>query len=148
MLTSNHISKCSIQNRFQHFQGWGFHHLLESLFQCHLSVKKLFPISKLNILLHNLRPFLLVLSHISWRKGWPQPPFWELWRAIRSPLSLLFSRLNNPSSFNCSSSDLCSRPFTSFVALLMTHSFLISRDTLFLLFLNSGQNPWAVKMCS
>ncbi|KAK4823633.1 LOW QUALITY PROTEIN: hypothetical protein QYF61_004366 [Mycteria americana] len=43
-------------------------------------------------------------------------------RAIRSPLSLLFSRLNNPSSFSCSSSDFCSRPFTSFVALLWTRS--------------------------
>ncbi|KAK4824801.1 hypothetical protein QYF61_019469 [Mycteria americana] len=43
-------------------------------------------------------------------------------RAIRSPLSLLFSRLNNPSSLSCSSQDLCSRPFTSFVALLWTLS--------------------------
>ncbi|KAK4815510.1 LOW QUALITY PROTEIN: hypothetical protein QYF61_003068 [Mycteria americana] len=43
-------------------------------------------------------------------------------RAVRSPLSLLFSRLNNPSSLSRSSSDFCSRPFTSFVALLWTHS--------------------------
>ncbi|KAK4832035.1 hypothetical protein QYF61_020550 [Mycteria americana] len=43
-------------------------------------------------------------------------------RAIRSPLSLLFSRLNNPSSLSRSSQDFCSRPFTSFVALLWTRS--------------------------
>ncbi|KAK4810832.1 hypothetical protein QYF61_008804 [Mycteria americana] len=43
-------------------------------------------------------------------------------RAIRSPLSLRFSRLNNPSSLSRSSSDFCSRPFTSFVALLWTRS--------------------------
>ena len=30
----------------------------------------------------------------------PQPPFRELYRAIKSPLSLLFFRLNNPSSFS------------------------------------------------
>ncbi|KAK4818424.1 hypothetical protein QYF61_012958 [Mycteria americana] len=43
-------------------------------------------------------------------------------REIRSSLSLLFSRLNNPSSLSRSSSDLCSRAFTSFVALLWTRS--------------------------
>ncbi|CAM9606029.1 unnamed protein product, partial [Bubo scandiacus] len=41
---------------------------------------------------------------------------------MRSPLSLLFSRLNNPRSLSCSSYDMCSRPFTSFVALLWTRS--------------------------
>ncbi|KAK4832175.1 LOW QUALITY PROTEIN: hypothetical protein QYF61_020955 [Mycteria americana] len=46
----------------------------------------------------------------------------HLSRAIRSPLSLLFSRLNNPSSLSRSSEDFCSRPFTSFVALLWTRS--------------------------
>ena len=33
----------------------------------------------------------------------PQPPYRELQRAIMTPLSLLFSRLNNPSSLSCSS---------------------------------------------
>lgn len=33
-------------------------------------------------------------------------------------LSLLFSRLNTPSSLGCSSSDSCSRPFPSFIPLL------------------------------
>jgi len=42
--------------------------------------------------------------------------------AIRSPMSLLFSRLNNPSSFSHSPKGLCSRPLTSFVALLWTCS--------------------------
>jgi len=33
----------------------------------------------------------------------PQPPFRELQKDIRPLLSLLFSRLNNPSSLSCSS---------------------------------------------
>ncbi|KAK4815220.1 hypothetical protein QYF61_022867 [Mycteria americana] len=41
---------------------------------------------------------------------------------MRSPLSLLFSRLNNPSSLSHSPSALCSRPFPSSVALLWTRS--------------------------
>ena len=40
---------------------------------------------------------------------------------MRSPLSLLFSRINNPSSLSCSSQDWCSRPVTSLVALLWMH---------------------------
>ncbi|KAK4825067.1 hypothetical protein QYF61_023071 [Mycteria americana] len=41
---------------------------------------------------------------------------------MRSPLSLLFSRLNNPRSLSRSPSALCSRPFPSSVALLWTRS--------------------------
>ena len=41
---------------------------------------------------------------------------------MRSPLSLLFFRLNNLSSLSCSSSDLCSKPFTRFIVLLCTCS--------------------------
>ena len=43
----------------------------------------------------------------------PQPPFRSLQKAIRSPLSLLFFRLNNPSSLTRSPSDLCSRLLTA-----------------------------------
>ncbi|KAK4822326.1 hypothetical protein QYF61_013025 [Mycteria americana] len=41
---------------------------------------------------------------------------------MRSPLSLLFSRLNNPRALSRSPSALCSRPFPSSVALLWTRS--------------------------
>ncbi|KAK4832220.1 hypothetical protein QYF61_021067, partial [Mycteria americana] len=89
---------------------------LGSLFQCltTLSVNKFFLISNLNPPWCNLRPFPLVLSLVTWEKRptptWLQPPYRQLKRAGRFPLSLLFSRLNNPRS----SYDLCSRPFTSF----------------------------------
>uniref|UniRef100_A0A663MUR6 Glycosylphosphatidylinositol anchor attachment 1 n=1 Tax=Athene cunicularia TaxID=194338 RepID=A0A663MUR6_ATHCN len=46
----------------------------------------------------------------------------DLPRARRSPLSLLFSRLNPPSSPSRSPADLCSRPCPSSVALLWPHS--------------------------
>ncbi|KAK4831669.1 hypothetical protein QYF61_018636 [Mycteria americana] len=87
---------------------------LGSLFQCltTLSVKKFFLISSLNLPWCNLRPFPLVLSLVTWEKrptpALLQPPFREL--------------LNNPSSLSRSSQDLCSRPFTSFLALLWTRS--------------------------
>ena len=42
-----------------------------------------------------------------------QPPLRELDRVIRSPPSLLFSRLNSPSSLSCSPQDLCSRPLSA-----------------------------------
>ena len=62
---------------------------------------------------------------------------------MRSPLSLLFSRLNNPSSLSCSSQDLCSRPFISLVALLWT------RSSISVLFLNvpntEGKTPYLAK---
>ena len=48
---------------------------------------------------------------------------------MRSPLSLLFSRLNSPSSFSLSSQERCSSPLIIFVALLWTHS---NRSTSFL----------------
>ena len=50
------------------------------------------------------------------------PPFRQLQRAIRSPLSLLLSRLNTPSSPSCSSQDLCPSPFPSPAALPWTRS--------------------------
>ncbi|KAK4829053.1 hypothetical protein QYF61_001858 [Mycteria americana] len=101
---------------------------LGSLLQCLTtpSVNKFCLISNLNLPWCNFRPFPLVLSLVTWEKRLTptslQPPFRELYRAIRSLLGLLFSRLNNPSSLSCSSSSFCSRPFTSFVALLWTHS--------------------------
>ncbi|KAK4821803.1 hypothetical protein QYF61_003832 [Mycteria americana] len=85
---------------------------LGSLFQCltTLLVKKFFLISNLNLPWRNLRPFSLVLSLVTWEKR-PTPT------SLQPPF-----RLNNPSSLSCDSSDLCCRPFTSFIALLWTRS--------------------------
>ncbi|KAK4832903.1 hypothetical protein QYF61_026546 [Mycteria americana] len=46
--------------------------------------------------------------------------YWKA--AIRSPRSLLFSRLNNPNSLSQSAQERCSSPLIIFVALLWTHS--------------------------
>ncbi|KAK4816023.1 hypothetical protein QYF61_011013 [Mycteria americana] len=52
----------------------------------------------------------------------PLAPF-KYWKAaIRSPPSLLFSRLNNPNSLSLSSQERCSSPRIIFVALLWTCS--------------------------
>lgn len=76
---------------------------LGSLFQSltALSVKKFFIISNLNLTWWNVRQFALILSLVIWERRpthtvlWP--PFRQLQRVIRSLLSLIFSRLNNPS---------------------------------------------------
>ena len=55
---------------------------------------KFFLTSNLNLPRHNLKPFPLVLSLVTQEKrltlSSPQPPFRQLKRAIRSPLSLSF----------------------------------------------------------
>jgi len=60
----------------------------------------------------NLRLFPLILSLVTWEKRLTptmlQPPFEYLYRAIRSSLSLLFSRLNKPSPLSHSSYNLFS----------------------------------------
>ncbi|KAK4832683.1 hypothetical protein QYF61_025144 [Mycteria americana] len=93
---------------------------LGSLFQCLITLlmKKFFMISSLNLPWCNLSRFLLSYHLLLRRRNKTHLSTPSFQRAIRSPLSLLFSRLNNPSSLSHSSSDLCSRPFTSFVALL------------------------------
>ena len=61
-----------------------------------LSAKKFFLISNLNLSWRNLRPFSLILSPV--RKDCSRcKHLSDIGRAIRSPLSLLFSRLNSPS---------------------------------------------------
>ena len=64
--------------------------------------KKFFLMSNLNLPQCNLRPFPLVLLLVTWEKELTltssQPSFRQQQRVIRSPLSLLFSRLNNSSS--------------------------------------------------
>lgn len=46
----------------------------------------------------------------------------KIWRAIMSPELSFFSSLNNPSSLNCFSQDICSTLFTSSIALFRSHS--------------------------
>ncbi|KAK4831211.1 hypothetical protein QYF61_016048 [Mycteria americana] len=101
----NHVLKCHIYMFFNSSRDGDFTTSLDTLFQCltTLSVKKFFLISNLNLPWCNLRPPPLVLSLVTWEKRLTptslQPPF----RMIRSPLSLFFSRLNNPSSLSRSS---------------------------------------------
>lgn len=102
-----------------------------------ISVNKFFQISNLNLPWCNLRPLPHGLSHYLGEEANPHlvtPSF--LWRAIRSFLGLLLSRLNNTST--CFSSDLWSRPFTTFIAfqqlfpkaralqMRLNHNFLVS----------------------
>ncbi|KAK4806181.1 hypothetical protein QYF61_001104 [Mycteria americana] len=120
-----HVPKHLIQTAFKCFQGWRLNHfpgqpvpMLDNPFS---EVK--FP----NI---QSKPPLAQLEAISscpitcylGEETDPHLSTTSFQRAIRSPLSLLFSRLNSPSSLSRSSSDFCSRPFTSFVALLWTRS--------------------------
>ena len=74
-------------------------------FQCLNALsEKFFLISNLRLSWHYLRPFPFVLLLVTWEKRLtptsPQPPFRWLHRAIRSPLRILFSRLNNLSSLS------------------------------------------------
>lgn len=84
---------------------------LANLFQCLStpSVKKFFLKSNLNLPSCNLKPFSLILLP---RRRDRRPPGHSLLsggcRILRCPLSLLFLRLNIPSSLSCSSPDLCS----------------------------------------
>ncbi|KAK4829643.1 hypothetical protein QYF61_005936 [Mycteria americana] len=92
-----------------------------SLFQglTTLSVKKCFLMSSLNLPWCSFEPFPDILSldlrEKSSASPFPRPFLRKLLRAMRLPLSLLFSKLDKPK-------DIPSSPFTSFVALLWTHS--------------------------
>lgn len=75
---------------------------LRNLFQglTILSIRTFFLIPNLNLPWHNLTPLPLFLSLAGWEKRptftWLHPLFRELWRALRSSLSVLFSRLKTP----------------------------------------------------
>ena len=90
-------------------QGWGIHSLLGQPVQCvtTLWVKNFLLISNLNLPCLSLKPFPLVLSLFtlvnSRSPSCLYTPF-KYWKAtMRSPQSLLFSKLNKPSSLNLSS---------------------------------------------
>ncbi|KAK4812304.1 LOW QUALITY PROTEIN: hypothetical protein QYF61_014090, partial [Mycteria americana] len=97
---------------------------LGSLFQCliTLSVKKFFPNiqSKPPLVQLEAIPSCSMACYLGEETDTHLSTA-SFQRAVRSPLSLLFSRLNNPSFLSHSLQDLCSRPFTSSVALLWTH---------------------------
>lgn len=91
---------------------------LGSLFQCltNLGVKNLILISSLNLPWDNFILFPWVPSLITRAKRpVPAPPLplrRKLCATRRSPLSLIFSRLNKPSHLSCSSYGFPCRPFT------------------------------------
>lgn len=85
-----------------------FHHAMSAQLPTHLttlstlSVKKCFLISNLNLLCHNWRPFLLILSFLG-EETVPHPATIFFWGVRRSSLSLLFSRVNTSSSLRAHS---------------------------------------------
>ena len=125
----NHVSKCHIYTVFEPLQGWsGLHHcpgqpgptpdhsFCEEMFpyiQSKSPLMQLEAISSCPIagyLGEETSPHLTTLS------------CQVVVESNEVPLSLLFSRLNSPSSLSHSSSDLFSRPLTSLTALLWTCS--------------------------
>jgi len=102
-----------VQPGLECLQGWGIHSLLGQPVQCvtTLCVKNCLLISNLNLPCLSLRPFPLVLS-LSTLVNSQSPsclyvPF-KYWKATkRSPHSLLFSKLNEPSSLNISFPLVC-----------------------------------------
>lgn len=87
-------------------------------------VKYLFLTSNLNFSCYSFMPFLWVLSLVTREKRWVPTPsllsMRKLWATMRSPFNILFSRLNKPGDFSCSSYAFFSRPFIIFVVLLWT----------------------------
>jgi len=101
---------------------------LDNLFQCFttLIVTSFFLIFSLNLPSLSLKPLLLVLSQQAllnrFSPSFLQGPFGYWKAALRSPCSLLFSRLKSPNTLSLSSQERCSSPWIIFVALLWTCS--------------------------
>lgn len=76
--------------------------------------EEIIPYTDLNLPWHSSGPFPLILSCVPWEKSliptWLHCPVRELRRALKSPLSLLSSRLG---PLSCSSPDLCARATVS-----------------------------------
>ena len=89
-------------------------------------VKNFFLISSLNLPSLSWKPLLFVLSQQALLKIFSpsllQASFRYRKAAIRSPHSLLYSRLKSPNSVSLSSHERCSSPQIIFVALLWTRS--------------------------
>ena len=113
----------SMQTGLEHIQGWGTHSSSEQLCQCltTLWVKNFYLTSNLNLPSFSLKHFSFVLSLLNYVKSQPSPvytlpsttgrPQWGL------PWSLLFSKLNEPSSLSFSSQEWCFGPLITFTGL-------------------------------
>ena len=106
---ADQAAQSHIQPGLECLQGWGIHSLLGQPVQCvtTLWVKNFLLISNLSLTCFNLNPFPPVLSlstHVnSLSPSCLYAPF-KYWKAaMRSHQSLLFSKLNKPSSLNLSS---------------------------------------------
>ena len=113
-----------IQPGLECLQGSSIHNLLvQPVPVCHHPLCEKLPlISNLNLPCLSLRPFPLVLSLSTLASNCSPSclyaPF-KYWKAaMRSPRSLLFCKLNKPSSLNHSSQERCSSPLIILVALL------------------------------
>ena len=98
-----------IQPGLARFQGWGIHTWATRFSMSPPSVKDFLLISNLKLSCLNLKPFHLVLSLStlinSHSPSCLYPPF-KYWKAVmRSPWSLLFSRLKKPSFLSPSAED-------------------------------------------
>ncbi|KAK4821856.1 LOW QUALITY PROTEIN: hypothetical protein QYF61_004333 [Mycteria americana] len=124
----HHVPKHLSQTAFKYLQGWGLNPFpgqpvptLDNPFSegKFPNIQSKPPLAQLEAIAS--RPIACYLGEETDPTS-RQPPFRQLQRAMRSPLSLLFSRLNNPRSLSRCPSALCSRPFPSSVALLWTRS--------------------------
>lgn len=104
-------------HRLQQFLGSVFQGLAT------LPIEKFFLITNLDLPWSNLRLFPHILSLVtSEKRSTPsslQLHFRWLWKTMRSPLKLFFSRLNSLSSLSHSPCILFSSPFTKRTALLL-----------------------------
>uniref|UniRef100_A0A8B9QH24 Glycoprotein endo-alpha-1,2-mannosidase n=2 Tax=Apteryx owenii TaxID=8824 RepID=A0A8B9QH24_APTOW len=117
-----------VQLGFKYLQGCGLHSLSRkpvSMFSYPCS-KEVFLMFKWNFLCFSLCPLPLILSLGTTEKSLApsslDPPIRYLYLLIRISLSLLFSRLNRPSSLSFFSYKQCSSPLIVFVALCWTCS--------------------------
>jgi len=103
-----------IQSGLECLLGWGIHSLLgQPVPLCHHPLcEKLLPNIQPKPPCLNLKPFPLVLSLSTLANSYSPSclyaPFKYRKAAMRSPWSLLFSKLNKPSCLNLSSWEMCS----------------------------------------
>ena len=125
---ADQAAQSHIQPGLECLQGWGIHSLLGQPVQYVTTLwgKNFLLITNLNLPCLSLKPFPLVLSLPTFVNSRSlsclYAPF-KYWKAtMRSPLNLLYSKLNKASSLSLSSQERCSSPLTILVALLWTHS--------------------------
>ena len=112
-------SSCSdlVQPDLECLQGWASITDLGNMFQCFTTLN-FFLISNLNLSSFTLSYYN---RHTEKSPYFLETPF-RYWKTvIRSPQSLLFSRLNNPNFLSLSSQGKCSMPWVIFVAVFWPH---------------------------